>query len=304
MQKALDEVDAAAVIERMRAAYGVDTIAGLAARLAESSSTVSSWKQRASVPLSALIQCIRDNGGTVDDLLWGPAPTSQNASDTADQTTDDVKLNGPSAHLAGERAAGYDPVNLDGPHSGGQGVGRDDPHAVSGTTSPGNSVVVRTGGIAALPPRFEPVTRARDYVVLPNIEAPAKAGRGAALKEEQERIAASVAGVLALDRAWMTNQLGRGDGGFATIAVSGDSMSPTLRDGDTIIVDTYVDRIETDGIYVLRRGAVLIVKRVLVRMDGSGVIRGDNADYGAEELQPATVRELRVVGKMVWPRLR
>jgi phage repressor protein C with HTH and peptisase S24 domain len=161
--------------------------------------------------------------------------------------------------------------------------------------------------LLTLPPAFEMVQpRSREYVVIPNIEQVAHAGRERVRRDVQRRIAASQVGVLAMDRAWMADKLGRSDGGFATVEVSGNSMMPTLFDGDMIVIDTLIDRIRGDGIYVLRRGDdELMVKRILLDpVDESAVIKSDNESYGSKELQPATVRELRVVGKMVWPRLR
>jgi phage repressor protein C with HTH and peptisase S24 domain len=156
-----------------------------------------------------------------------------------------------------------------------------------------------------LPVRYELQRTSREYQVIPNIEEPAKAGSAPSLKEVQRSVAANVAGVLAMDRAWMAEQLGRDDGGFATVTVSGHSMTPTLHDGDTIVIDTLVTNVEIDGIYVLRRGTTLVVKRITLKMDESAVISGDNEAHGSGEiLQPATVRELRVVGRMVWPRFR
>lgn len=156
-----------------------------------------------------------------------------------------------------------------------------------------------------IPVRYESQRTSREYQVLPNIEEPAKAGSAPSLKGVQRKVAASVAGVLAMDRAWMSQQLGRDDGGFATITVSGHSMSPALHDGDTIIVDTLVTNVEIDGIYLLRRGTALVIKRITFKTDESAVVSSDNGIQGSDEhLQPATVRELRVVGRMVWPRLR
>jgi DNA-binding XRE family transcriptional regulator len=169
-----------------------------------------------------------------------------------------------------------------------------------------SSTVVRFGGMLALPAVFEVVQHVeREYVVIPSIEVAARAGTASSMKAEQERIAACMAGVMAMDRAWMSQQLGREDGGFATITVTGNSMLPTLHDGDTIIIDTMVTTIDTDGIYVLRRGAQLVIKRIKVLMDESAIVSGDNEAYGpGEKLQPASLRELRAVGRMVWPRLR
>ena len=143
-------------------------------------------------------------------------------------------------------------------------------------------------------------------MVIPNIEVGARAGQAAAPEGcgLQRKIAATAASVLAMDREWMTEQLGRSDSGFATVIIDGDSMGPALRHGDTIIIDTGVDTLAGDGIYVLRYGEALVVKRVTLRHDGSAIVKSDGGGYEPEVLQAATARALRTVGRMVWPRLR
>jgi transcriptional regulator with XRE-family HTH domain len=212
-----------------------------------------------------------------------------------------------SAHRVEERRADY-LVSSDARQPGGDAHSRGSASPLlSGSIAPVVGASVGVAELLTLPPAFEVVQpRSREYVVIPNIEQVAHAGRERVRRDVQRRIAASQLGVLAMDRAWMADKLGRSDGGFATVEVSGNSMMPTLFDGDTIVIDTLIDRIRGDGIYVLRRGEdELMVKRILLDpVDESAVIKSDNESYGSKELQPATVRELRVVGKMVWPRLR
>ncbi|HWK36523.1 S24 family peptidase [Sphingomonas sp.] len=80
------------------------------------------------------------------------------------------------------------------------------------------------------------------------------------------------------------------------IAVSGDSMAPTLHDGDRILVDTADRRPDGRGaVWVLRIGESLLVKR-LVRAGARWRIVSDNPDW-PEELRDRA--EVAVIGRVV-----
>jgi phage repressor protein C with HTH and peptisase S24 domain len=86
--------------------------------------------------------------------------------------------------------------------------------------------------------------------------------------------------------------------------VKGDSMQPTLWDGDEIVIDTRERRVDRDGIYVVTVRSDLKVKRIQVKMDGSLVIKSDNAAYEPELIGAKQADEFQVEGRLVWPRLR
>lgn len=89
-------------------------------------------------------------------------------------------------------------------------------------------------------------------------------------------------------------RLGVAAGDAAILDVSGESMAPTLHDGDRILVDRGQRRIGVRGaIWVVRVGDELLVKRV-VAMAGGWRIISDNAP---ERL--ASLDELSVVGRVV-----
>jgi phage repressor protein C with HTH and peptisase S24 domain len=104
--------------------------------------------------------------------------------------------------------------------------------------------------------------------------------------------------------AYMRRHFGRVGDGFAMLYVKGDSMQPTLFDGDEIVIDTRERRVDRDGIYVVTVRADLKVKRIQVKMDGSLVIKSDNAAYEPELICAAQADEFQVEGRLVWPRLR
>ena len=84
------------------------------------------------------------------------------------------------------------------------------------------------------------------------------------------------------------------------IRVAGDSMAPTLGDGDDILVDRGdgAERLR-DGIYVLRLDGALVVKRLVLAADrAAATIRSDNPAW--PDLPPCAPAELDIVGRVVW----
>ena len=83
---------------------------------------------------------------------------------------------------------------------------------------------------------------------------------------------------------------------LSAISVVGDSMEPTLRDGDEILVDRN-PRAWRDGIHVVRVDGVLLVKRLETGRPGVVVLKSDNRIYDPIELP---VRDAEVIGRVVW----
>ncbi|WP_341208499.1 S24 family peptidase [uncultured Sphingomonas sp.] len=80
----------------------------------------------------------------------------------------------------------------------------------------------------------------------------------------------------------------------SVIAVTGDSMAPTLKDGDRLLVDARARRVASGGgIYVVRRGEAVVVKR-LVPAAGAIEIRSDNPLWPVERVLPD---EIAVIGR-------
>lgn len=87
---------------------------------------------------------------------------------------------------------------------------------------------------------------------------------------------------------------------LSMIQVRGDSMSPTLDDGDDILVDAG-DAAPglRDGIYVLRLDGALNVKRLIVdRMRQRVSVKSDNPAYTS--WPTLDLSRLDVIGRVVW----
>jgi hypothetical protein len=135
---------------------------------------------------------------------------------------------------------------------------------------------------------------AADHVIVPQLDVGASAGGGASPGGEQ------ALSHIAFDSRWL-HRLGVGDGKqLSVIRVEGDSMTPTLADGDEILVDRGdgTERLR-DGIYVLRRDDVLMVKRLALDPTGKKItIHSDNVAYPSWPDCP--VHLIEIVGRVVW----
>ncbi len=136
-------------------------------------------------------------------------------------------------------------------------------------------------------------TRGPGMILVPKLAIGASAGAGASIEGE------AVEGEVAFDPKWL-RELGADPRALSIIRVEGDSMAPTLNDGDDILVDggDAAARLR-DGIYVLRMDDVLMVKRV-ARAPGQGRISviSDNAHYRSwDDLPMASVQ---LIGRVVW----
>jgi phage repressor protein C with HTH and peptisase S24 domain len=84
------------------------------------------------------------------------------------------------------------------------------------------------------------------------------------------------------------------------IRVEGDSMLPTLSDGDEILVDRgdAAARVR-DGIYVLRMEGALMVKRLALNPAARRItVASDNSAYPSwPDCDPASID---IVGRVVW----
>lgn len=142
-----------------------------------------------------------------------------------------------------------------------------------------------------------------DYHVIPRRMLPAAAGRGVAANAKSLR-QLDLAGDMAFTADWLRANLGHTSGAICSVKVQGDSMSGTLMDGETILVDQGVSQVDVDGIYVLEIYGRQLVKRVQRLFDGSLVLISDNEQYQREQIPRDQARDVVVVGRMVYPRVR
>jgi hypothetical protein len=134
--------------------------------------------------------------------------------------------------------------------------------------------------------------RSNDLRLVPKLAVGASAGGGALTDVE------ALAGKVGFDESWL-RQMGLDPAGLSLIRVVGDSMQPTLNDGDDIMVDTAAAlRAPKKGIHVLRLDSTLMVKRLLPGKGGTLSILSDNPAYPA--IADIAASDVTIIGRVVW----
>lgn len=144
------------------------------------------------------------------------------------------------------------------------------------------------------PPRRSTKGDAGSLVTVPRFDLGASAGSGAFADEERP------VAQIGFDPAWLRRITRGRPADLSIIKVEGDSMTPTLADGDDILVNRAdAFRSLRDGIYVLRRDDTLMVKRIaLSPAAGRITIRSDNEAYPSwDGIELAGVD---IIGRVIW----
>lgn len=132
-----------------------------------------------------------------------------------------------------------------------------------------------------------------EYVRVNVYDIEAAAGAGSVVENNE------IANKLAFKKSWIRSSSNATADDLAVITVSGDSMNPTLYDGDHILVDMTLTSLRNDGIYVLRNDDMILVKRISLNpVTKLCTIKSDNNFYESwEGCQPA---DLDILGRVIW----
>ncbi len=127
---------------------------------------------------------------------------------------------------------------------------------------------------------------------VPQLDVGASAGAGTVAGDEAAR------GRMGFDPRWL-KKLAPQPKKLSMIQVKGDSMEPTLSDGDDIMVDAAsATEPLRDGIHVIRHDDMLLVKRLTDTSKAKLTIVSDNPAYPpVVKVDPATVT---VIGRVIW----
>jgi Peptidase S24-like len=128
--------------------------------------------------------------------------------------------------------------------------------------------------------------------MVPKLAIGASAGAGALTDRE------ALAGRIGFDEKWLKT-LGGDPAKLSLIRVMGDSMAPTLIDGDDIMVDAGAAQSPLrDGIHVIRMDDVLMVKRLARGPGGRVSVLSDNLAY--TDWPDIDGKDVTVIGRVVW----
>lgn len=111
---------------------------------------------------------------------------------------------------------------------------------------------------------------------------------------------ASMIRMMKVTHEWVADHCGMVDKkSLNIIGATGDSMSPTLEDGDAVIIDTSVKSLYTDAMFAFTIDNDMYIKR-LQRIGGSIQVISDNPRYSPYMINPRELGEsFQVLGKVV-----
>lgn len=159
-------------------------------------------------------------------------------------------------------------------------------------TGDGPMEAVQVGGLSEAPASFNQL--GSDFVLVPRYNIEAAAGAGAL--HDLERITE----VMAFREDWVRRTLRVDPKQLALISATGESMEPTIRPGDLILVDTAVREVQQDGIYVIVMGNYVMCKRIQRLFAAGLVVKSDNPAYEEIRIGPDETEELIIAGRVVW----
>lgn len=155
-----------------------------------------------------------------------------------------------------------------------------------------NWLLTGEGEIFIKKPETTPETTPEDFILIPMVSGKISAGKGLSPIED-----AQVEIKLAFRKDWIKR---KGDPSkMSLIRVEGDSMEPTLRSGDIVLIDgnrNYVDL--HGGIYAIFVLDSIMIKRIqLIFTEKKLKIISDNPKYEPIIVSPD---EISVIGKVIW----
>ena len=131
------------------------------------------------------------------------------------------------------------------------------------------------------------------YVAIPRYNVQASAGSGTDPGNPQ------IVEYIAYSENYLRTHLRRRAEHLLLVEARGDSMEPAIQNGDVLTVDiTPGQPLEHGGLYVLRVGDNLLVKRVEQRLQ-SLVLHSDNPRYAPETVTHNDPDHLHVVGRVL-----
>ena len=109
----------------------------------------------------------------------------------------------------------------------------------------------------------------------------------------------AVLGHIDVAEGWARKHLGPKLDQIRAVPVAGDSMSPTINDGDLAFVDTTANRFEADGLYVLIWNGRLLIKRLVANVAQNHLeIRSDSPINPTQHIPANEIDGLHICGRV------
>ncbi|MCE0852997.1 hypothetical protein LU689_24095 [Pseudomonas asiatica] len=105
---------------------------------------------------------------------------------------------------------------------------------------------------------------------------------------------------MGLDANWVRQNLNySATTNLKLISGRGDSMAPTIRNGDALLVDVGVNAVDSDAIYYFEMGGRLHVKRIQRNLDGLTII-SDNTQYREISVPADREGDIRILAQIIY----
>lgn len=132
-----------------------------------------------------------------------------------------------------------------------------------------------------------------ELVFTPMFDVQASAGMGSDVQAED------VEDYFAFNKSFLSRQLNVSSEQLAFVTISGDSMLPTLQDGDRVLVDMSQKNVAREGLYLLQSENGLMAKR-LTDKQGELWVVSDNPAFENWIITSLDREANPVAGKIVW----
>lgn len=153
---------------------------------------------------------------------------------------------------------------------------------------------MQAGTKALVPASAAQLATLDGYCLIPRQDVMASAGGAILLSAED------IVDYVLFKEDFLRRELGVDPKNVRVIQAKGDSMEPTIRSGDLLLLDLS-QALDTDNaVYVLNVNGRVMVKRLQFKFDGTVKVLSDNPKYEPETVQPSSVELFRLVGRVVW----
>lgn len=147
--------------------------------------------------------------------------------------------------------------------------------------------------VAVAPSALDALMDKLDLAVIPELEIGYSMGGGATVFEQYEQ-----RGIVPFQRAWLRSMMRGSIDELFVARGEGDSMQPTILDGDIVLIDTAQKNVrQQDRIWAVAYGDLGMIKRVRRLPSGNYVLMSDNATVPPIECAD---EEMYVIGRVIW----
>ncbi|WP_430305225.1 S24 family peptidase [Pseudomonas mosselii] len=167
---------------------------------------------------------------------------------------------------------------------------------IGGAWDPATNPDLTSSEELSIPVRLaQKIERYNGHVDIPVMDVEASMGPGRYPPETEV-----IASRMTLEVEWLRRTVAMTDiSNLRVITGMGESMSPTIRHGDLLLIDTGVDSVTYDAVYLIAMSTALLVKRIQRELDGIRIV-SDNPKY-KEIVVPGDMEErIQILGRVVF----